>query len=313
MRQDPDKPPREHRPGALDRIVRAESAEASIRYLIEPAELATWMTRGDVTVIDTRSPAEFAAGHIPTAVNLPEMFTYDARSGIDGEAELRATCELLVRRAGLSPRRIAVVYEDSMTGGLGRSCRGMLLLRHAGHADAFVLHGGLRAWRAAGGGLSTGACEVARTRYQGIDDPADIFVGSEVVVRALETGDAALVDVRDADEWEGVVSAPSGTRPGARTGRLPGALWLPWRRLLQEGPIPRFRDVTETLAICAECGLSRERSVLLYCYKGARASNTFVALKRAGFASVRVYLGSWLDWSADPLLPIDGRRLSAAR
>ena len=43
----------------------------------------------------------------------------------------------------------------------------------------------------------------------------------------------------------------------------------------------------------------------LYCFKGARASNTFLALKEAGIADVRMYFGSWNEWSRDPTLPIE--------
>ena len=43
----------------------------------------------------------------------------------------------------------------------------------------------------------------------------------------------------------------------------------------------------------------------LYCFKGARASNTFLALKNAGVKDVRMYFGSWNEWSRDPSLPIE--------
>ena len=48
-----------------------------------------------------------------------------------------------------------------------------------------------------------------------------------------------------------------------------------------------------------------ETPVYLYCFKGARASNTFLALKNAGVKDVRMYFGSWNEWSRDPSLPIE--------
>ncbi len=38
----------------------------------------------------------------------------------------------------------------------------------------------------------------------------------------------------------------------------------------------------------------------LYCFKGARASNSLVALHEAGIKDVRMYFGSWNEWSRDP-------------
>ena len=56
---------------------------------------------------------------------------------------------------------------------------------------------------------------------------------------------------------------------------------------------------------CATAGISTDDTVYLYCFKGARASNTFLALKQAGFSDVRMYFGSWNEWSRDDSLPIE--------
>jgi thiosulfate/3-mercaptopyruvate sulfurtransferase len=61
----------------------------------------------------------------------------------------------------------------------------------------------------------------------------------------------------------------------------------------------------EILAECATVGISQNTPVYLYCFKGARAANTFLALKNAGVKDVRMYFGSWNEWSRDPSLPIE--------
>ena len=48
--------------------------------LIKPDTLAELITDGHTVTIDTRSPEEYAAGHIPGAVNIREIFTYLATS-----------------------------------------------------------------------------------------------------------------------------------------------------------------------------------------------------------------------------------------
>ena len=42
-----------------------------------------------------------------------------------------------------------------------------------------------------------------------------------------------------------------------------------------------------------------------YRFQGARAPNTFVALKDAGIETVAMYFGSWNEWSRLPELPIE--------
>ena len=58
-------------------------------------------------------------------------------------------------------------------------------------------------------------------------------------------------------------------------------------------------------AECATVGITPETPVIVYCFKGARASNTFVALEEAGIKNVGIYFGSWNEWSRDPSLPIE--------
>jgi thiosulfate/3-mercaptopyruvate sulfurtransferase len=59
------------------------------------------------------------------------------------------------------------------------------------------------------------------------------------------------------------------------------------------------KSCAEILAECATVGINPQTPVYLYGFKGARASNTFVALKEG----VRTYFGSWNEWSCDPSLP----------
>ncbi|CAI8010274.1 Thiosulfate sulfurtransferase [Geodia barretti] len=49
--------------------------------------------------------------------------------------------------------------------------------------------------------------------------------------------------------------------------------------------------------------------VIVYCFKGARASNTYLALKDAGFENVSNYFASWNEWSRDDKLEIDSKLL----
>jgi thiosulfate/3-mercaptopyruvate sulfurtransferase len=126
------------------------------------------------------------------------------------------------------------------------------------------------------------------------------------MLAALGKPGIALLDVRDVDEWIGDSSSPYGKDFCPRKGRIPGAVWLEWYRMMKptaEGP--RFKSKDEILAECATVGISQNTPVYLYCFKGARASNTFLALKNAGVKDVRMYFGSWNEWSRDPSLPIE--------
>ena len=68
---------------------------------------------------------------------------------------------------------------------------------------------------------------------------------------------------------------------------------------------PCFKNKAEILAECQTVGITPDTPVILYCFKGARTSSTFVALKKAGVKDVRTYFGSWNEWSRDFSLPIE--------
>jgi uncharacterized OsmC-like protein len=76
--------------------------------------------------------------------------------------------------------------------------------------------------------------------------------------------------------------------------------------MMQKGStIPWFKPKDEVAKICSEVGIGPDSKVYLYCFKGARASNTMVALKEAGIQNVRMYFGSWNEWSRNASLPIE--------
>jgi len=94
------------------------------KVLISASELSDLMKAEPVVLIDTRDPATYAEAHMPGAVDLREVCTYLATSMPQGMAALRDTFAAAFGKAGLSGAETAVIYEQSMSTGFGRSCRG---------------------------------------------------------------------------------------------------------------------------------------------------------------------------------------------
>ena len=140
-----------------------------------------------------------------------------------------------------------------------------------------------------------------------ISKGTQILVDLEGMKAAVKDPRVIKLDVRDVDEWIGDSSSPYGKDFCPRKGRIPGAVWLEWYRMMKPTPAgPMFKSPAEILADCATVGIRPDTPVVIYCFKGARASNTFVALEEAGINNVAIYFGSWNEWSRDPSLPIEG-------
>jgi thiosulfate/3-mercaptopyruvate sulfurtransferase len=239
-------------------------------------------------------------------VNLHDIFTYLATSTPEGMAELRNKFADAFGSAGLGGEETAVIYEESMASGFGQSCRGYFLLSFLGYPKARVLHGGFRAWKAAGMPVSTEAAKTAAKAFPLSDAGASMMIDRDAMLEAVGDERIVKLDVRDVDEWVGESSSPYGKDFCPRKGRIPGSRWIEWYRLMKPGPTgPVFKSKDEVLAECHTVGITPETPVYLFCFKGARASNTLVALKDAGIADVRMYFGSWNEWSRDPSLPIE--------
>ena len=275
------------------------------KVLLTPAELKDMMG-SDVVVIDTRNPDAYAAGHIPDAVNIHDIFTYLAMSTPDEMARLRDKFALAFGNAGLDGSQTAVFYEESMNSGFGQSCRGYFLLKFLGYPKAMVLHGGFVAWQAAGMPVSTEPSKVTPKVFPTSDAGLHMMLDRDDMLAAVGDDGIIKLDVRDVDEWIGTSSSPYGPDFCPRKGRIPGARWLEWYRLMKPTPAgPMFKARDEVLAECASVGVDATTPVYLYCFKGARASNSLVALKEAGITDVRMYFGSWNEWSRDESLPIE--------
>lgn len=273
--------------------------------LISPAELKA-MPASEMVLIDTRDPDSFAAGHIAGAVNIHDIFTYLATSTPEGMAELTQKFAEAFGAVGLDGSKTAVLYEASMDTGFGQSCRGYYLLSYLGYPSIKVLHGGLAAWEADGEPLSTETMAPMPADFPIDPSGASLMLDADDMMAALNDPSVAILDVRDVDEWVADSSSPYGKDFCPRKGRIPGAKWIEWYRMMKPTPSgPMIKSKDEVLAECATVGITPMTTVYIYCFKGARASNSFLALKEAGVEDVRIYFGSWNEWSRDDKYPIE--------
>ncbi len=119
----------------------AQDLVAAARAVIQeigPAELLGLQAAG-TPIVDVREPAEYAAGHIPGAVNIPRgVLEFE----VDGHPAVNCVTD-----PALSHRERAIVLY-CRTG--GRSALATEALKRLGFADARSLAGGFNGWVAGG-------------------------------------------------------------------------------------------------------------------------------------------------------------------
>ncbi len=237
-------------------------------------------------------PADrYAAGHLPGAVFVDLDRDLSAPPGRRGRHPLPGPAALqeTLRRLGVLADGDVVVYDDA---GGTTSARAWWLLRWAGHGRVRLLDGGLAAWTAAGGALSTdpvvpppGAVEVR---------PGGMPVAD---LAAVESGLAGtLLDARASERFRGEAEPID---PVA--GHIPGALNAP--TLDNLGSDETFRPPADLRERFAAIGITDRSPVTAYCGSGVTAAHAVLALELAGIRAT-LYPGSWSEWIADPRRPV---------
>src|SRR5260370_16479010 len=189
----------------------------SEKVLVTPAELSDLIKSEPIVLVDTRDPATYAAGHLPNAVNIHDIFTYLATSTPEGVAAMRDKFAGIFGAAGLSGKETAIVYEQSMNSGFGQSCRGYVLLRYLGYPRVMILHGGYVAWTAASLPTST-AVPTPEPKSFPIDPSASgILVDLQNMKAAVADPNIVNLDTRDVDECIADSSSPSAKAFSPRT------------------------------------------------------------------------------------------------
>jgi len=283
--------------------------------LISASELETM---ANVVLIDTRPPDVYTAGHIAGAVNVHDVFTYLVTTTAAGTAAMTDKFAQLFGLAGLGGSETAVVYEDRMDTGFGQSCRGYVFLRYLGYnkAKVRILNGGIAAWVAEGKPVTADVSVPTPKAFPVSTTGRGLLIDVEEMAQLVQSAQnqnqsqsklrkTVILDTRDAEEWYGISSSPYGRDFSPRKGRIPGAVWIEWYRMMEETDAGvRLKGLDGVMQECAKVGIQPDTEVVVYCFKGARASNTLLALQEAGVQNVRLYMGSWNEWSRNPSLPI---------
>ncbi|MFO6298577.1 sulfurtransferase [Rahnella selenatireducens] len=270
------------------------------KLLISAAELLSRRQLGQAfALIDVREFSQWQTETVPDALhlNVYDYFIPDSTfAGITGMANAfhRAWQQLAI-----SDNVTPVFFEQQV--GM-RSPRGAWFAQFGGIDNALILDGGLEAWTQAGGQLQPGS---GRRAVISVDNPdtltpsvfrKDLTATRDDVLSAQTTG-AQILDARRPTEFSGEFAHEC----CQRAGRIPGAKLLFWEDVVQNGA---FLSAEEIRQRADAAGLSPDQRTIIYCHRGARAATVLIALQRAGYRQLAVYVGSWHEWAEHRELPL---------
>ena len=244
---------------------------------------------------------QYLDSHIPGAVraNLDQHMSAHAgaasSSGGRHPLPTRENFAQWLGSVGFGNPMQAVVYDRQGANYCGRL---WWMLKWAGHEAVAMLDGGLQAWHAAGGVVTSGP-QTAHAPAAFVLTPARATLARTAeVLQGLGHPTQTVIDARGAPRYRGEVEPLD---PVA--GHIPGALNRPFGNNL--GADGKFKpaDVLKAEFLALLAGRD-PAGVVHHCGSGVSAVPNIVAMEVAGLGRQALYAGSWSEWCSDPSRPM---------
>jgi len=199
---------------------------------------------------------------------------------------------------GISNENHLVIYDDSP---ILSSHRTYWMFKFFGHERVSLLEGGIAGWKAAGFPVESGEPTFTPTTYIAKEASEHIADYEEVLnlIKSKENqrgsdSTTVIVDARAAAISQAVHDKPK--TPGLP--HMPGAIMLPFTLLLDADG--HMKSESELRTIFAEAKLPLDKPIIASCGSGVTACVMMTALQKVGAKQVRLYDGSWSEYSTRP-------------
>jgi thiosulfate/3-mercaptopyruvate sulfurtransferase len=267
--------------------------------------LADHLTAPDIKIVDAswylpqmgrNARAEYDQGHIPEAV----FFDVDEICDLDASApHMLPKPEKFasrMRKMGIGDGNRVIIYDGA---GLFSAARVWWMFRAMGHEDVAVLDGGLPKWKAEERPLDDMA-PLARERHYTARLNNLVVRDMGQMLRNVETKREQVIDARAPGRFDGSEPEP---REGMKSGHIPGAINLPFPKLLNEDKTMKSGD--ELRALFGDLGLAPNAPTVTSCGSGVTAAVVYLGLSMAGYRNLALYDGSWSEWGAQENTPVE--------
>ncbi len=206
----------------------------------------------NVRIVDARPPQQYAAGHIPSAVNLSGFGGIPRAANGD-----MADPKDFARVAGSLGigNDATIVVHDAPSQMMGMVAWAFL---YYGHQDVRLLDGGYHKWTQERRPVSTQAASYPQTIFSA--KPVDaIYCSLSEAKSAHGRPQTVFWDTRSQAEYQGTAAAFG--EPPPRLGRIPAAIHLEWVELLDPAtktlkPAAELRALLESKGITPDCEIS---------------------------------------------------------
>lgn len=286
------------------RPVAARAADEPL--VVSTAWLATHLHDRNLLIFEVGRAEEYATRHIPGAQRLDfhdisKPHDMNAKPmGLILELPDAAQLDSVFSAKGVANDSRVVVYfaNDWVT----PTTRAILTFEAAGlRGRVSLLDGGLPAWVAEGKPVSTEVPTIVPAHFTS-HLRNDVVVGIDWLKERLKSPEIAIIDARDPGFYLDTLDSEM-----PRGGHIPGAKSLPYDSLVNDQN--RLLDPVALAARFKAAGAAKGKTIVAYCHIGQQASLVWFTARTLGY-DVRLYDGSFQEWSERSDLPVEGANRS---
>ena len=264
--------------------------------IVTPQWLEEHSADKDLRIIDVRlNVYDYFTGHVPNASHLADAALRAPFEGYPTQYLETFQTGQLFSRSGVKKGDRVAVYSDG-DGVLGATMAAYLLER-IGVNQIYIVDGGWRDYK---------ATQKSVQDYPSYKPaPPDVLdnIGVRANLNDVKSSigkQVKFIDARPPDVYRGE------TKIWARNGHIPGAYSIPWKQLVEENNLHKFKSADEMRKIFTDKGFKETDDIIVYCGTSREASLEYVVLKHVlKFPKVRLFEGSWAEYSNHADVPIE--------
>lgn len=225
----------------------------------------------NVIVIDTRPAADYLKTHIDGAIGL-DVTTLCNTTPVEGTLKPASELASLLGKNGITANSKIVLYcKTGINAG-----RMYWILKYLGANDVSILDGNMDAWFAARKPITKNAKKLNPVTFTASVNNA-LLVNKAYVNSKLNS--AVIIDTRKKEDYD--------------AGKIGNAINIFAESLINGSKLKAVSDLNAAFA-----KVPKDKEVILYCKTGVNAAFVYFVMKsELKYPNVKVYDGSYLDWT----------------